>query len=53
MEKVLVWLSDNIPVVTGDSGEVIGVEFAASGDDASIALTTAIAEIVDHLRMDL
>lgn len=39
--------------VTGESGEIIGVEFAASGDDASIALTAALAEIVDHLRMDL
>ena len=39
--------------VTGGSGEVIGVEFAASGDDASIALTAAIAEIVKRLNMDL
>lgn len=39
--------------VTGESGEVIGVEFAASGDDASIAITAAIAEIADRLRMDL
>lgn len=39
--------------VTGDSGEVVGFEVAASGDDASIALTVAIAEIVDRLKMDL
>ena len=39
--------------VTGESGEVIGVEFAASGDDASLALAAAIAEIADRLRMDL
>lgn len=39
--------------VTGESGEIIGVEFAASGDDASIALTAALAEIVDRLKMDL
>lgn len=39
--------------VTGGSGEVIGVEFAASGDDASIALSAAVAEIVARLKMDL
>ena len=39
--------------VTGESGEVIGVEFAASGDDASLALAAAIAEIADRLKMDL
>ena len=39
--------------VTGESGEVIGVEFAASGDDASLALAAAIAEIADRLKMDM
>lgn len=39
--------------VRDDSGEVVGFEVAASGDDASIALTTAIAEIVDRIKMDL
>lgn len=39
--------------VTGESGDIIGVEFAASGDDASIALTAAVAEIVDRLKRDL
>ena len=36
-----------------DSGEVVGFEVAASGDDASIAITIAIAEIVDRLKMDV
>lgn len=39
--------------VRDDSGEVVGFEVAASGDDASIALTTALAEIIDRLKMDL
>lgn len=39
--------------VRDDSGEVVGFEVAASGDDASIALTAALAEIVDRLKMDL
>lgn len=39
--------------VTGKSGEVIGIEFAASGDDASIALAAAIAEIAETLRDNL
>lgn len=39
--------------VTGKSGDVIGIEFAASGDDASVALATAIAEIAETLRDNL
>ena len=39
--------------VTGESGKVIGIEFAASGDDAGLALAAAIAEIADQLKMDL
>lgn len=39
--------------VTGESGDVIGIEFAASGDDACIAIAAAIAEIAEQLRMSL
>lgn len=39
--------------VTGKSGDIIGIEFAASGDDASIALAAAIAEIAETLRDNL
>lgn len=39
--------------VTGESGEAIGIEFAASGDDASIALAAALMEIAENLRRNL
>ena len=39
--------------VRDDSGEVVGFEVAASGDDAGVALAAAIAEIADRLKMDL
>lgn len=42
-----------IPVTDRETGAVIGFELAASGDDASIALTAAIAEIAENLRANL
>ena len=42
-----------IPVTDRETGAVIGFELAASGDDASIALVAAIAEIAENLRVNL
>ena len=42
-----------IPVTDRETGAVIGFELAASGDDASIALAAAIAEIAEILRDNL
>lgn len=42
-----------IPVTNEDDGRVIGFEIAASGDDASLALAAAIAEMAEHLKMDM
>lgn len=39
--------------VTDESGNLIGVEIAACGDDAGIALTAALGEIVENLNQDL
>lgn len=39
--------------VTDESGELVGVEIAASGDDAGIALAAALREIVEKLQLDM
>lgn len=39
--------------VEDDDGNLIGVEIAASGDDAGIALAAALREIVEKLQLDM
>lgn len=39
--------------VTDDAGGLVGVEIAASGDDAGIALAAALREIVEKLQLDM